>query len=237
MKAWILAAIFAFPLSAHAQVLGGSAAMGGAVKLSASGSAVGTVTYIQSCGAQQAGSPVACVFSNPVGAGHLLFIAVNNFATGSGFSIAGDSGTVTPDLVSYFWNGTAGELSTSYILSAGGGETAITLSLANAVYPSIVVDEYACSPACSLDTSDPGSQGTSSTLTTNSITTTAIGGLVIGAFIGSGGFSVGTGFTAAGSSPSPGNDEFLIKASAGAVSASASSTSSVWAAHVVAFKP
>jgi hypothetical protein len=136
-------------------------------------------------------------------------------------------------------------MSSFYILSAAGGGTSITASAAlNMSFTGITVDEFACSPTCSLDVKDAGATAsTGTTLSSGSITTTTSGDLVLGVMMptfSNTTFTSGAGFTTASGAIStfPSGDEYQIQTTAGAITAIATAAaSSLWAAHVIAFKP
>lgn len=258
MKAWILAVALASPLGSHAQVLGGSASMGGTAKLSASGSAV-TVTHIQGCASQMgsSGTSVTCTFASAVGAGHLLVpsvVNVNQSASNPTYSFSGDSGTFTPVLQNFVYalgasacNSSYGcSLNSWYVLSASGGETSITISAPSfLLYTGFAIDEFSCSPACTFDTADTGNSGTGGTtansIVSGSITPATSGELIVGVLASSypnSALSSGTAYTMGAFSTLPNGNEYFTQTTAAAVTATGSTASAApWAAAVMAFRP
>jgi hypothetical protein len=200
----------------------------------------GTASFVQACGLQT-NSPTACPMSNPVGAGHLLFFTLLNAfnAVPTAVSVYGDTGTLVTDLAPVNIGFTT-VMSTYYILSASGGETSIGLNVSGGDYPAVTVQEFACSPTCSLDVSGSSvgvATGSSSIASSYSITPSTPGDVIIGAFL-AGGASVGTGFSGGVTNGFPGFSEYMIQSAAAPVMATANlSSSGGWAAYVIAFKP
>lgn len=227
-------------ISASAQII-----TTGYRKIFTAGGGVG-VTHVQSCIGQQNpasgtnGSPVTCTFSNPVGAGHLLVIAnTNGYDTLPTWTFTGDSGTAATAIAPIALMGVGNEpyMGVSYIASAGGGETVITGTVGNANFPYMNVDEYACTPTCSLDVTAAAVTGTGPTMASELLTTTTNGDLVIGVFFTSDDtFSPGSGFTKASNSDP--FTEYMLLPTAGSVTAIATMINAQpWGAEALAFKP
>lgn len=200
-----------------------------------------TMTFVQACGLQTAGSvTTASCTGATIAAHHLLYACVDNANNTPGtVTFTGDTGTQTPDIAVTGWVGTGGYVKCVYILNSVGGNNYIQANGSGLFYPGVTWEEWNCSPTCTLDQSDAGATGTSTSAVSNSITTTANGDLVIGHIIEAAGsaLSVGAGYTLSASTAYPSLNEHLIQVSAGAITGTGTlAASNPWFAHVIAFK-
>jgi hypothetical protein len=208
----------------------------------------GTVTHVQSCTAMSGSSSdsVACTFPSPVAAGDLLWGCINSLSSAAASITWSDSGTFQSDMFS----ASNGGIVCYYTVAAGGGETTITATQSSAFfYAGITMDEFHCSPACSLDVSDyptPGvATGDYPTPPMSNTITPSTGDLVLGYSTNATGYTpayaAGTGFTL-GAAQTTGYassaNEYMLSSS-GSVAAEflVSGDSSDWWVHVVSFKP
>lgn len=184
------------------------------------------IVHIQGCGYEVigSGSSVSCTLPSPVTANDFLFICTASVYGIPGPVFSGDTGTLTslPHIgnVLYANNNYA---SCYYIHSAVGGGTTMTETFSG-TYASISVDEFRSVGTLDVDNSTTAAGTGVTSLVSNSITTTANGDLVLGAFAVGGcntSYSAGTGFTLGGNSTSVAN-EYMIQSTAGSVTAIAS---------------
>lgn len=196
-----------------------------------------TFTHVQSCGNQVSGEAdsITATCSSAIGAGDLLYICLNNYG-GLGSPVwSGDSGRFVKDITDYSWDntGNTNQFSCVYVLSAGGGSTTITATI-GLFWGAITVDEWSVSGGSAVkDVSDSGGSGLGSPFSSNSITTTVNGDLVIGFFVAANSVSAGTGWSTGATSAFPSMQEYQIQTAAGAIAASANGDG---ATHIIAFK-
>lgn len=224
----------------------------------AGGSAPATKpSYIQSCTNYILGSTasISCTFASAVTAGDQLYACGVNDQDFT-FTLTGDSGTWTADPnlpANYGLSGYGGNaINCSYLASAGGGETSLTLTESTLAYVYLVITELRNG---AFDTSDAGDNGASaSPVVGNSITTSAANDLVLalGQVSGSAVETCTAGTNVAWTLPStavqePSNGgcvgmEYYSMPTTGAISmqmqyANSGSSSEGWSSHIAAFKP
>jgi hypothetical protein len=201
----------------------------------------GGAAHVQSCGFQTVSSfsqTVTCTFSAPVGASHFVYLCVDAADTPMpAITWTGDSGSASLDLASVTFS-TSSSAACYYIAVTGGGETIITGTLASGLaWPAVTGDEF--SGVTTIDNSDAGATGTGTTATSNSITPSHNGDIVVGHIVGNGNPTITAGTNVAyvlgGQSGFTSANEWYIQPTAAGVTATASlSATSNWLAHVVA---
>ena len=219
----------------------------------AGGSAPATKpSYIQSCVNYVAGttSSISCTFASAVTAGDQIYACGTNDSSFT-FSLTGDSGTWTadPNLTANYTGYPANYTNCSYLSTAGGGETTLTLTESGLGYIYLNAVEIRNGV---FDTSDAGATNVGSPVSGNSITTSAANDLVLG-YANVGGSSketctAGTNFAWILPSTSviePTNGgctgiEYYVYPSAAAISVQmvySATSNQGWASHIAAFKP
>jgi hypothetical protein len=126
-----------------------------------------------------------------------------------------------------------------HISTTTGGGSTITVTFASVSYSALVIDEF--SGVGVLDLNDTPTTGYGTTATSNSITTTQNGDLVLGwcglQAGGAASLTMGSGYTLGAGNANQMLNGYQIKASAGSINATCGiSTTYGWGAHIIAFK-
>ena len=182
---------------------------------------------------------INCVFPNPIGAGHQAFFCIDSISSIGTVTWTGDTGTFTRDLNNLSWDGGAVLISCFHLLSAAGGGSATINAASSGQQSTQIVGAEFQGATGGLDQSDAGATGTSTAISSGSVTTTANGELILGlvASVATPGPSVGSGYTLAVQSTSNFYVlEFQVQSTAGVIAATATTASANWVAHVVTIK-
>ena len=184
-------------------------------------------------GSSASGTSLACTYTNAVAVGDLLVACYGWLSTSTAFAIS-DSLSATP------WTLLTPAANSSLPYAAGiaykvadtAGTPTVTLSGAAQTYRRLAIHEY--SGVNTFDQS-AGASGNSGTLSSGTVTTTQPNELIVGWLINnSGGLVAGSGFTLREDAMGEYTEDSTL-ATAGAIAATATGTSSQWLALVATF--
>jgi hypothetical protein len=207
----------------------------------------------QSCsGTNTTGYPanITCVFPNPIGSGHLLVLCLSSFDVAGPITWSGDSGTFTAIYTDDNAGGSGYYQTCVYVSSTGGGNTTITATSGALDRPTILGDEFTKgSLSGTLDKYSTGDyvSGSPTSVTSNSITPTVNGEIVIGSynsFAAQTSITTGGGFTLGGNALASGvsgdyamADEYQVQTTAAAITANfTQSVGAAYSSYVFSFK-
>lgn len=200
-----------------------------------------TPTLIQNSNGHSTTTSCVVTLNSVVATHTLVFVIATNTASVTINSILDSSGNTVSPAVAY-----SQRIGIYYVASASSGTHTITVSFASAVTCELFLSEYSnVATASPLDVGGTITTATSSAVTTNAITTTVNGDLVIFGFGASGGGTSLSSYT----SSFVQNDSYIVsggpssawasvvQGTAGAISTSATgSQSSTWATALASFK-
>ena len=211
----------------------------------------GATPFVQGCTSSPGDADhngLNCTLPSNITNGNFLVACISHYYAYDGSELtvtwSGDGGTFVQDTVANgsVWGGTNSRLWCTHVLSAGGGGATISVvGTHHFNYPILIVGEFHPSGTVTTDGGDWLANGSGSTWTSNSITPTTSGDLIVGIGNNYAGATLtpGSGYTTSSQVTTSSNAGMMIwkvQATAAPVTTSISGASNYWIQTVAVYK-